>query len=194
MNVQEQIRTAPSDSTRAFRRHYRGRRHLRGGRCLPSDHAMSGDEFRRPRDAEQLWRNLAHAPLSRHPLRQRPAYLRLPVQALDQRADRDRRGDSQLHGRGDRGKRTGPPHPLWAHHFLGALVEPGKSLDHRGRQNRHRRGGSLHREFLLDVPGLLPPRGRLYARVEGDGRASRAGSSIRRNGPTISTTKTRTSL
>ena len=63
----------------------------------------------------------------------------------------------------------GPPHPLWAHHFLGPLVEPGKSLDHRGRQSRHRRGGSLHRELLLDVPRVLPARGGLYARVEGHG-------------------------
>ena len=53
--------------------------------------------------------------------------------------------------------------------IVGALVEPRKSVDHRGRQNRHRRDGSLHRELLLDVPGILPARGGIYARVGGHG-------------------------
>ena len=81
--------------------------------------AMPGHELRRARGAEDLWRHLEHASLSRHPLRQRPAYLRLPVQAMDQRADRDRRRNPQIHGRGDRGERSRPPHPLSAHHRLG---------------------------------------------------------------------------
>ena len=53
-----------------------------------------------------------HAPLSRHPLRQRPLHLRLPLQAVDRRADRDRRRDPDLHGRGHRGERPRPAHPL----------------------------------------------------------------------------------
>jgi hypothetical protein len=40
-----------------------------------------------------------------HPLRQRPLHLRLPLQAVDGRADRDRRRDPQVHGRGDRRER-----------------------------------------------------------------------------------------
>ena len=38
--------------------------------------------------AGQLRRHLADAPLSRHPLRQRPLHLRLPLQALGRPADR----------------------------------------------------------------------------------------------------------
>ena len=53
-----------------------------------------------------------HASLSRHPLRQRSPHLRLPLQAVDRPADRDRRRDPRLHGRGDRGERSRPPHPL----------------------------------------------------------------------------------
>ena len=71
-----------------------------------------GTQLRRARGAGELRRHLAHAPLSRHPLRQRPLHLRLPLQAVDRRADRHGRGDPELHGRGDRRERPRPPHPL----------------------------------------------------------------------------------
>ena len=63
-----------------------------------------------------------------------------------------------------------PSHPLSAHHHLGEMVERGKPLDHRGHAHRHRREASLHHQFLLDVPGLLPPHRGLYAGVEGHGQ------------------------
>jgi cation diffusion facilitator CzcD-associated flavoprotein CzcO len=47
--------------------------------------------------------------------------------------------------------------------------ERAKSLDHRSGDDRHRRSENLHREFPLDVPGLLPPFRRLHARMEGHG-------------------------
>ena len=46
----------------------------------------------------------------------------------------------------------------------------GKPLDHRGHAHRYRREASLHHQFLLDVPGLLPPHRGLYAGVEGHGQ------------------------
>ncbi len=67
----------------------------------------------------ELRRHLAHPPLPGHPLRQRPLHLRLPLQALDGRADRHRRRDPQLHGRGHRRERPGRPHPLPAPDHLG---------------------------------------------------------------------------
>ncbi len=48
------------------------------------------------------------AQISGHPLGQRPLHLRLSLQAVDQRADRDGRGDPELHGRGDRRERPRP--------------------------------------------------------------------------------------
>ena len=130
---------------------------------------MPGHELCRARNPEDLRRHLDHAPLSRHPLRQRPPHVRLPLQALDQRADRDRRRNPQIHGRGDRGERSHPPHPLSPHHHLGEMVERDQSLDHRRHAHRHRRAPALHHEFLLDVPGLLPPLRGLHAGVEGHG-------------------------
>ena len=105
-------------------------------------------------------------------------------------ADRDRRRDPQIYGRGDRGERSRPPHPLSAHHHLGEMVERGEALDHRGGQSRHRRGGSLHHQFLLDVPGLLPPHRGLYARVEGHGPVQGADRASAEHGPRTSTTRT----
>ncbi|MGY4425889.1 cation diffusion facilitator CzcD-associated flavoprotein CzcO [Bradyrhizobium sp. JR6.1] len=64
------------------------------------------------------------------------------------------------------------------HHHRGEVVERDQSLDHRCNAYRHRRAAALHHQLLLDVPGLLPPRRGLYARmgrhgqVQGHGRAS----------------------
>ena len=77
--------------------------------------------------------------------------------------------------------------------FLGALVERGQSLDHRGDADRQRRSGSLHHEFPLDVPGLLPAFGRVHARMAGHGRLQGHHRSSADNGLKISTTRTRTS-
>jgi hypothetical protein len=71
-----------------------------------------GQELRRARSAGELRRHLADAQVPGHPLRQRPLHLRLPLQALDRAADRDRRRDPEVHGRGDRRERPRPAHPL----------------------------------------------------------------------------------
>ena len=76
----------------------------------------------------------------------------------------------KYHGRRDRGERPRQAHPLPAHHHLGEMVEQGQSLDHRRRQKRYRRGAAVHHQFLLDVPGLLPPHRRLHAGMEGHGQ------------------------
>ena len=55
------------------------------------------------------------------------------------------------------------------HDLIGVVVERGQSLDHQCRPHRHRAKAALHREFLLGVPGLLPPHGGLYAGVGGRG-------------------------
>src|SRR6266700_278483 len=81
---------------RAFRRADRGCRHFRRRRGLSPDDAMSGDELCCPGNPEHLWRHLEHASLSGYPLRQRPAYVRLPLQALDLGADRKCCRDSQI--------------------------------------------------------------------------------------------------
>ena len=124
---------SPSPSNAQKPEHFdvadRRRRHLRRRRRLSPHQAVPGHELRRPRGAGKLRRHVAHAPLSRHPLRQRPLHLRLSLQAVDRRADRDRGGDPGLHGRGDRGERPRPAHPLRPQDRLGRLVERGQSLD-----------------------------------------------------------------
>ena len=87
------IRPDGARGGRAFRRPDRRRRHLRDRRRLPPHQAVPRHELRRARGAGELRRHLAHPPLSRHPLRQRPLHLRLSLQAVDRRADRHRRRD-----------------------------------------------------------------------------------------------------
>ncbi len=193
MNVQEQIRTAPADSTEHFDVVIVGRRYLRRGRRLPFDQAMPRDELRGPRDVRTALAEPGDAPLSRHPLRQRPAYLRLSVQTLDQRTDRDRCRNPQLHGRGHRGERTGPAHPLSTHHFTRragrAAKISGPSRRVRPTPARLSASPRISSGCARDTTGtrrVIRPSGRTW-------RASRAGSFIRRNGRTISTTRTRKS-
>ncbi len=62
----------------------------------------------------EFWRHLADTSLSRHSFRQRSLHLRLSFPAMDRHADRDRGRDPPLHGRGDRGQRPRPAHPLSA--------------------------------------------------------------------------------
>ena len=91
-----------------------------------------GHELRRAGGAGELRRHVADPQISRHPLGQRPLHLRLPLQALDRRADRHGRRDPEVHGRGDRGERPRPPHPLPPQDRLGARGRARKPLDHRG--------------------------------------------------------------
>ena len=123
MNVQQQIETAASGAAAHFDVIIAGAGISGVGAAYHLTKQCPGTSFRGAGNPGRLRRNLAHPPLSRHPLRQRPAYFRLPLQAMDQRADRDGRGNSQLYGRGDRGKPARPPHPLSAPDPLGALVE-----------------------------------------------------------------------
>ena len=155
---------------RTFRRGDHRGWDLRGRRRLPPDQAMPGHELCRPRNAGKLRRHLDHPPISGHPLRQRPLHLRLSLQALDRRADRHRRRDPALHGRGHRGERPRPPYPLPPHDRFGALVERADSLwTLDGARTDTGESGPLHSEFPLDVPGLLPARRGLHARMARDG-------------------------
>ena len=55
-------------------------------------------------------------------------------------------------------------HIRYKHRILSAeLVEQDQSLDHRGGEDRQPRDAHLHREFPLDVPGLLSAHRRLHA-------------------------------
>ena len=62
------------------------------------------------------------------------------------------------------------PHIRYRHRISSASWSSAhQSMDHRGGQDRQRRGRQLHRQFPVDVPGLLPPFGRLHAGLEGHG-------------------------
>ena len=63
----------------------------------------------------------------------------------------------QLHGRGDRGERSGSSHPLPASHRLGVVEQRGEALDDRGNPGGYRRAVLLHCWVPVDVPGLLRP-------------------------------------
>ena len=191
MKCRQPPRCFRPEARRAFRRPDRRRRHFRRRQRLSPDDAAAGHEFRHPGKPGEFRRHLADPSLSRHPLRQRPPHLRLSLQAVGRAADRDRRGDQVLHGRGDRRERSRKAHPLPAPDRAGELVERDQSVDRRGGQDRQRRARHLHREFPVDVPGLLPPFGRLHAGMEGHGQPSRAASSIRSSGPRISSSRTR---
>ena len=190
MNVQTASEKTAKGSNRAFRRADRRSRHFRRRLRLSSHQAVPGHELRRARDAGDLWRHLDDPQISRHPLRQRPAHLRLQLQAVDRPADRDRRRNPDLHGPGDRRERPRAAHPLRPHDHVGALVEPGNLWTI---------------EALARTPAkpfASPPASSGCARAtiatakatRRNGRAwrnSRARSSIRRTGRTISTTRTR---
>ena len=154
---------------------------------------MPGQQLRHPRGAGRLRRHLAHPSLSRDPLRHRPLHLRLPLQALARRTDRDGGGDQPVPGRGDRGERSRPPHPLPASDRTRGLVERGEPLDHRREADRHGRGGPLHRGVPVDVPGLLPACARATPRAGRAWSCFEGRSSIRRPGPRTWTTAARTS-
>ena len=170
MNVQTQIDTDFTRHHRAFRRPDRRRRHFRRWRRLSPHHAMPGNELRRagsPEDALAAPGPPTAIPASAPTATCTPSAI---ASSRGRSADRERGGNPEIHGRRDRGERSRPSHPLPAHHHLGEMVERGKPLDHRSHPHRHRREASLHHQFLLDVPGLLPPHRGLYAGVEGHGQ------------------------
>ena len=65
-------------------------------------------------------------------------------------------------------------HPLSACDLGGPLVERRESVDARGRTNGHGTIRLHRREFLMDVPGILPARGRLHAPMGRHGNIPRA--------------------
>src|SRR5580692_3975883 len=73
---------------RALRRRRRGRRHLGNRHRLSPADPKPRSKLRHPRSPGGLRRNVANAPLPRDSLRQRPLYLRVSLQAVDQRTDR----------------------------------------------------------------------------------------------------------
>jgi hypothetical protein len=150
---------------RAFRRADRGRRDFRGRRRLSPDDPVPGQELRGAGDAGELRRHMADPQISGHPLRQRPLHLRISLQALGGRADRHRRGNPQLYGRGDRRERSRQAHPLRPPDQLGPLVQRRQPLGHRRHPKVRRPGGAFHRQLPVDVPGLLPPVQGLHPRM-----------------------------
>ena len=174
IETHERHRAFPHDfrraESRAFRRADRRRRHLRRRQRLPSRQTNARHQFRGAGGAGDVWRHLVDPQISGHPFRQRPAHLRLQFQAVGRTADRDRRGNPCLYGRGDRGQRPRQTHPLQSPHQSCELVERDQSLDGRCRQQGDGRSAALHRELPLDVPGLLPPFRRLHAGMEGHGQ------------------------
>ena len=104
--------TRPAAQDRALRRADRRGRDIRGRRRLSPDQAVPRHQLRGAGDAGELRRHVVDPQISGHPVRQRPPHLRLPLQAVDQRADRDRGRNPRLHGRSHRGERPRPPHPL----------------------------------------------------------------------------------
>ena len=110
----------------------RRRRNIWGRGAYHLTKQCPGTSFVVLETAGELRRHVAHPPLSGHPLRQRPLYVRLSLQAVDRCADRHRRGDPGLHGRSHRGERSRAAHPLPPQDHFGPLVERGQSLDIEG--------------------------------------------------------------
>ena len=172
-----------------FRRPDRRRRHFRRRRRLSPHQAVPGHELRRARSAGELRRHLAHPPLSRHPLRQRPLHLRLSLQAVDRRADRHRRRDPELHGRGDRRERPRPPHPLPPPHHLGAAGRA-RTISGPSTPSRTDTGEAVRftANFLWMCQGYYRHSEGYTPEWAGMDRVQGPRSSIRRPGPRTSTT------
>ena len=151
-------------------------------------HQCPGTSFVILEAQDELRRHLAHPPLSRHPLRHRPLHLRLPLQALDRAADRDRGGDPQVSRRGDRRERSRPAHPLPAPDRARALVERARAAgpSTRGGPTRAKRSASPPTSCgcaraTTGMPKATRRSGRAWS-------GSRGRSSIRRPGPRTWTT------
>ena len=178
---------------RAFRRPDRRRRHLRRRRRLsPDARSARARSFVVLEAQDELRRHLAartdipgirsDSDLYTFGYRFKP-WIGTPIATADEIL--------QLHGRGDRRERpraatsataTGSSRASWS--------SDDNLLDHRGRRApTPARRVRFTAELPVDVPGLLPPRRGLHARMAGHGPTSRAGSSTRRPGPRTSTTR-----
>ena len=193
MNIQTQLRATTARHHRAFRRPHRRRRHLGRGRGVSSDAAVPGHDVRGAGDAGQLWRDVADPSLSRHPLRQRPAHLRLSLQAVDLGADRDRGGNPGVHGRGDRGERSRSAHPLSAHDPVGVVVERGDASGPSMRFVPTPGSGCASRRISSGRARATTATRRATRRSGRAWRTTKAASCIRSFGPTTSTTRERAS-
>ena len=152
-----------------------------------------GQDVCRAGGAGDVRRHLVDTQVSRHPFRQRPAHLRLPLQAVDQRADRHRRRNPHLHERRDRGERPGATYPLPAQDRAGLLVSR-RTISGPSR----RPGPTPARRFASPPTSCGCARATTATRraTRRNGRAwptTRAASSIRRPGRRIWTTRARPS-
>ena len=140
----------------------------------------------------KLRRYVAHPSLPGHPIGQRPAYVRLSLQAMARRTDCHRSPDHQLHGRSHRRERPRPAHSLSAPDFLGKLVEQENRWTITATRTDTGETVRFTANFLWMCQGY-------YRHSEGytphwDGmEPSRAGSFIRKPGRRTWTTATRRS-
>ena len=104
----DRARAVARQDHRAFRRPDRRRRHLRRRRRLSPHQQCPGTSFVVLEAQESFGGTWITHRYPGHPLRQRPLHLRLSLQAVDRRADRDGRRDPDLHGRGHRRERPRP--------------------------------------------------------------------------------------
>ena len=126
MNVQSQIHAMSPESTEHFDVLIVGAGISGIGGAYHLTQQCPGTSFVVLETQESFGGTWLDPQISRHPLRQRPPHLRLPLQAMDQRADRDRRGNPQLYGRGDRRERPRAAYSLPAPDRRGELVERGQ--------------------------------------------------------------------
>jgi hypothetical protein len=124
-----------------------------------------------------------------HPLRQRPLHLRLPLQALDRRADRHRRRDPQVHGRGDRRERPRSPHPLRPPGSPPRPGPPRPNLWTSTPVGPRPASRSASPATSCGCARATTATEGLHPRVARAWTASRARSSTRRPGPRTSTTR-----
>ena len=115
---------------------------------------------------DKLRRHVAHPSLSGHPLRQRPAHLRLSLQAMDQaRRSRPRPRSWATWARSSTRTTSAGTSAIGTR----SLRQAGPATDNLWTivavPDRHRRGGAFHRELPVDVPGLLPALRGLHAAV-----------------------------
>ena len=132
---------------------------------------LPAQDVRDPRGPRRDRRHLGPVPLPGHPLRLRPAHLRLRVQALDERQrDRRRRRDPRLPARDGRRERPRAPHPLRPQDRRRRLVA---SDARAGRVRVERTATGETFELTCRRPllrrRLLRLRGRLHAALRGPG-------------------------
>ena len=177
-----------------LRRADRRRRHLRRSAAPTTSRSSARHELRRARDAGELRRHLDHPQISRASARTATSTpsatasspgpappIATAAEILNYMGEVIDEND------------LAPPHPLSPPTQRASW----SSDDNRWtiEATRTDTGEALRftAQLPLDVPGLLPPRGGLHARVAGHGPTSRAASSTRRPGRRTSTTRARRS-